>query len=164
MYYYKQTSKARLPAHTNPPCYHHSPRGHTFRIPHTLRVSPDLIHMTHFISPPLLASQPCARLLTRSIPETPSMPNTQPYIGGGATLQGPQARARATHREITGGHTLTQDGRDRLTGQPQHSLRHFLRTLGKSGSSVKSSPRSMLCKSQVSQEGLCFPYEPFGIP
>jgi len=42
----------------------------------------------------------------------------------GATLRGPQARARATHR----GHTLTQDGRDRLTEQPQNSLRHFLRT------------------------------------
>ena len=92
-------------------------------------------------------------------------PHTTLHRGsGGATLQGPQARARATHRGITGGHTLTQDGRDRLTGQPQNSLRHFLRTLGKSGISVESSPRSMLGKSQVSQEGLCFPYEPFGIP
>ena len=34
---------------------------------------------------------------------------------GASTLQGPQAGARTTHR----GHTLTQDGRDRLTEQPQ---------------------------------------------
>jgi hypothetical protein len=160
--YYQQTSEKQLPSHTNPPCHHHSPRGHTFCIPHTLRVSPGLVHTTH-ISSPLLASQPCARLLTRSISETPSMPSTQPH-GDSATLQRPQAKARATHRGITGGHTLTQDGRDRLTGQPPNSLRHFLGSLRKSGISVESSLRSMLGKSQVFQEGLCFPYAPYGMP
>ena len=46
---------------------------------------------------------------------------------------------------ITGGHTLTQDCRDRLTGQPQNSLRHFLRTLGKSVHSwAESSPNHLL--------------------